>query len=542
VEISFLGGAGSVTGSCFHLKVNGLNLLVDCGMFQGKDGIEGRNSEPFNFEVDSIDYLLLTHAHIDHSGRIPLLYKKGFKGKVLSTAATFDLCQIMLRDAAHILEMEAEWQNRKAKRAGKKPVAPLYTMEEAVSSLERFQPVHYGEEVDLGHGVRVRFLDAGHILGSSMVEVFASEPKGTTKVVFSGDLGNKDQPIIRDPVPVDYADVLVVESTYGNRLHEDKKFSVEKLVCILRSTVERGGNVIIPAFAVERTQELIFTMNQLVESGQIPPIPVYIDSPMAISATEIFRRHPECFDRETSMMLFSGDDPLRFPGLGFTRTTEESKALNSLKGGGVIISASGMCEAGRIKHHLKHNLWRPECTVLIVGFMAQGTLGRRLQEGVKKVRIYGEEVQVRAEIQTLAGFSAHADQKGLLEWLEGFSRLPQRIFLVHGEKEASGELGRQIKKVFGLKAEIPASGQVFDLKNHRVSDLGAGWMVEKGAAGRQRLLALRERFERVLEFVSRSPLDPDGAFPVEQEYYLDELEELLMEFEGILGEGLEQAR
>ena len=455
MKVTCLGGAKTVTGSSFLLQAGGDKVLVDCGMFQGRKELRQRNQEPFSFDPAKISHVFLTHAHIDHSGLIPLLTKEGFRGKILTTPATVDLAGIMLPDSGHIQEMEAEWNSRKARRAGLPQVPPLYTVEEARRSLEYFQEAEYDEMYSLSPHLAVRFSDAGHILGSAIIEVFVTEGKENIKLVFSGDLGKSNQPIIRDPALVEEADYLFMESTYGARLHDDDDTKLEELASLIADTFQRGGNVIIPSFAVGRTQEILYYLNKLAQDEKIPSMPIYIDSPLAISATEIFSRHPQCYDLRMRRRLLKGEDPFNFPQVTFTPTTEESKALNELKGGAIIISASGMADAGRIKHHLKHNLWRPESTILLVGYQAEGTLGRRLVNGEKKVRIFGEEISVQARVEDLHGFSAHADQRELLRWLRKFKKYPRQVFLVHGEEESMETLAALIEDNFGLPTYIP---------------------------------------------------------------------------------------
>ncbi|HEY3316127.1 MAG TPA: MBL fold metallo-hydrolase [Bacillota bacterium] len=462
MKIGFHGATETVTGSQFLVETGGLRLLVDCGMHQGGEEAEGLNREGFAFDPSSVDFLLLTHAHIDHSGLVPRLVKEGFKGKIVVTPATGDLLGVMLADSAHIQEMEAEWQSRKRVRAGLPPVEPLYSVPDAERCQAYLRTLGYGTPGDLGRGVSVVYHDAGHILGSAIIEIRAEGKR----VVFSGDLGNRDTPIIRDPSRLDGADVVVMESTYGDRLHPCKQDKRSMLADVFRRTHERRGNLIIPAFAVGRTQELLYEINTLLDKREIAAARVFIDSPLAISATEIFKRHPECYDEEAQQLLASGEDPFEFPGVAYTRTSDESKALNNFDGGVTIISASGMCEAGRIKHHLKHNLWRPEATVLFVGFQARGTLGRYIREGHKMVRIFGEEIAVKAEIVSIDAFSAHADQTGLLDWLGAFHRNghhPERIFLVHGEPAAIQTLSEQVRSHYGQPAAIPQPHEVYEV-------------------------------------------------------------------------------
>lgn len=463
MQITFCGAARTVTGSCYLLEAAGRRFLIDCGMFQGSREIRARNREPFLFKPDSLDAVLLTHAHIDHSGLLPRLVRQGFRGKILATEATADLCTVMLPDSAHIQTMEAEWRNRKSTRAGRPLEEPLYTMEDAEKTLTLFQPVKYAEELAVFPGLRARFLDAGHILGSAIVEVWADEGAGATKLVFSGDLGQRGVPIIRDPTAIEEADYLFVESTYGDRLHEDIGDRRRQLAEAVAAAAKSGGNLVIPAFAVERTQELLYDIKLLAASRAIPEPRVYIDSPMATSATEIFRRHPDCFDAEAWAMLKDGQSPFEFPGLTFVRTVQESQALNQLQGGAIIISANGMCEAGRILHHLKHNLWRPEAHLLFVGYQADGTLGRRLLDGEKNVRVMGEDIAVRATIHSIGSYSAHADRDGLLAWLGAFKAKPRGVFLVHGEDQVLANWSATVRQELGWQPEVPSYGATYRL-------------------------------------------------------------------------------
>jgi len=455
MRVEFLGGARTVTGSATLLEKGSLKWLVDCGMFQGGKEIEERNWKIQPYQAKDLSFILLTHAHIDHSGLIPKLVKEGFRGKVICTKATLDLCEVMLQDSGRIQEVEAEWQNRKGRRAGKGEAGPLYTAEDAEKSLRYFQPVSYNETVPLADGLKVRFQDAGHILGSAMIEIWVQEGGEEKKIVFSGDLGNSDQPIVRDPSIVEEGDVLWLESTYGNRLHKSKEETVQELLKIVQEAIAHRAKVVIPAFAVERTQDIIYTLGQSIRSGALPPIPVYIDSPLAISATEIFKKNSDCFDRETQEILSGGENPLDIPGIIYTRTTEESKAINEDSRPGVIVSASGMCDSGRIKHHLKHHLWREESHIVIIGYQAEGTVGRRIVDGAKTVRLFGEEIAVNAHIHTLGGFSAHADQKGLLDWVSHFRNPQLEIFVNHGEEKISVELNQLVSERFHFKTTVP---------------------------------------------------------------------------------------
>ncbi len=473
MKVTFLGAAEIVTGSCYLIETDKKKFLVDCGLFQGKE--EELNDKPFEFDVDSIDFAILTHAHIDHSGRIPKLVKDGFNGPIYTTKATADLCSIMLPDSGHIQEMESEWKNRKRIRAGKELVQPLYTAEDAKQSLQCFQNLFYGDVLEIDDDISLRLMDAGHILGSSVVEIWIKEKGETLKLVFSGDLGQNNQPILKNPSIIKEADYLFIESTYGNRLHEKAEDSVERLREIIDKTVKRGGNVIIPSFAVGRTQELLYHLNELKEdkSNQfLEGVRVFIDSPLAISATRIFQENPQCFDEDTVKLLKSGDNPFEFDDLYFTRAAEESMQINNIKGGAVIISASGMCDAGRIKHHLKYNLWRPQASVVFVGYQAQGTLGRILEDGAAKVKILGDEIDVAAEIYKIEGFSGHADRDGLFKWLEAFDVKPKKVFVVHGEKDSASDFAGLISEKLGLDAVVPQIGETIDVELARAVSAG----------------------------------------------------------------------
>ena len=455
MRVEFLGGVRTVTGSATFLEKDSIKWLVDCGMFQGGKEIEKKNYNTGSYHPRELSFILLTHAHIDHSGLIPKLVREGFRGKVVCTKATLDLCEVMLRDSGHIQEMEAEWQNRKNRRSGGKGTAPLYTVKDAEKSLKYFFTVNYNEIISLTDGLKVRFQDAGHILGSAIIELWVEEGGEGKKLVFSGDLGSSGQPIVRDPSWIKEADLLWLESTYGNRFHKSREETSQELLKIVQEAIAHQAKVIIPAFAVERTQDIVYTLGQFMREGLIPSIPVYIDSPLAISATEIFKKNSDCFDRETKEILLRGENPLDRPEIIYTRTTEESKAINEDKGPGIIISASGMCDSGRIKHHLKHHLWREKSHIVIIGYQGEGTIGRRIVDGAESVRLFGEEIAIKAHIHTLGGFSAHADQKGLLEWLSHFENPQLEVFVNHGEEKVSMELSQLIRERFNLKAEVP---------------------------------------------------------------------------------------
>ncbi|OWZ84917.1 MBL fold metallo-hydrolase RNA specificity domain-containing protein [Natranaerobius trueperi] len=459
MKVTFLGAAKTVTGSSFLIETEHSKLLVDCGLFQGGRAKE-RNAKSISFDSKEIDFVLLTHAHIDHSGLIPKLIKDGFRGEVHATEPTVDLCGIMLPDSGYIHEMEANWKNRKRMRSNKPKVEPLYTAEDAYNSFGHFREQKYEQLVTLTPEIAFKFHDAGHILGSSILELWITEDGKQNKLVFSGDLGKPNQPIIKDPSIVEEADYLFLESTYGTRIHEDETTRSEKLAQVINETMKAEGNLIIPSFAVGRTQDLLYTINKLITEDKLESIPdVYIDSPLAISATEIFRRHPSMYDLKTRKFILDGESPFDSPYVTYTRTAEASKELNERQKGAVIISASGMCEAGRIKHHLKHNLWRSESTVLFVGFQAQGTLGRRILDGEKDVRIFGEEIAVKCRIESLDGFSAHADRDQLIDWVNKFVDKPDKIFLVHGEESVIKEFSKTVYDNTGIETYIPELGE-----------------------------------------------------------------------------------
>lgn len=459
MNIQFCGAATGVTGSCHWLTTEDHQFLLDCGQFQGGKEQEKQNYLPFPFPVDQIEFVVLSHAHIDHCGRLPLLAKRGFRGKIYCTDATADLLEVMLKDSAYIHEKEAEWQNRKNLRAGVDPVEPLYTIKDAEEALKLVSPVLYDQLIQINGHIKIVFNDAGHILGSAITELWIEEAGKSSKIVYSGDLGVMHRPILRDPTFIKSADYLILESTYGNRLHPANATSIEQLLEIVVKTTRRGGTVVIPAFAVGRTQELLFEFNKYYEEGtkykaDLEKLMIYVDSPMATTATEVFKRNAQVFDEETKDYILRGDMPLDFKNLVFTRTSEESKALNFDRTPKVVISASGMCDAGRIRHHLKHNLWDAKSSIVFVGYQAEGTLGRIILDGIKEVKLFGETIQVNAEIHNLEGFSGHADQAGLLEWLGGFKAKPKEIFLVHGEEEAKVEFAQKIKETYGYDTTI----------------------------------------------------------------------------------------
>ena len=450
------GAAKQVTGSCHLITCNERRILIDCGLFQGSRETELTNTEPFDFDPASIDALLLTHAHLDHCGRIPLLVKRGFRGHIFTTAATRELARVVMLDAANLQEGEA---NRAAKRQRKDEVeAPLYTINDALHALDFFAPdVSYGETLQITDGIRARFFDAGHILGSASILLELDDAKIQRRMLFSGDLGNSGRPIVRDPLPAVPADYVVMESTYGDRPHRSGPDSVEELYQAIRETYARRGNVIIPTFALERTQEILYYLHQGLRNGKLPEnLRVFLDSPMAISATEIFRRHPECFDLEFITELEHGD-PFDMPGLHFTRETSESMAVNSIESGAVILAGSGMCNGGRVRHHLKHNLWRERSSIVFVGYAAEGTLARRIVDGAASVKIFNEDIPVRAQVWTINGFSAHADQPALLDWLGDTPR--RKVFLVHGEYERGMRKLQELLQARGVVCQLPGMGE-----------------------------------------------------------------------------------
>ncbi len=509
MKLIFIGAAHEVTGSCHYLEVGNKHILVDFGMEQGVNTFE---NAPLPVEEAMIDYVLLTHAHVDHSGMLPLLYAKGFRGQIFTTEASADLCSIMLRDCAHIQTMEAEWKNRKLRRrAGASLVEPLFTMEDAEGCIKSIVPCDYNTEIEICQGVRIRFTDIGHLLGSASIEVWLTEEGMTKKLVFSGDIGNINQPLLRDPSPTATADYVVMESTYGNRCHDmDKVDYVAELAEILKETFDKGGNVVIPSFAVGRTQELLYFLrkikvNKLVEGHE--DFPVYVDSPMAVEATGIFQENRwECFDEEAMEYVNAGINPIAFAGLKLSITSDESKTINFDEKPKVILSASGMCEAGRIRHHLKHNLWRPECTILFVGYQSVGTLGRTILEGAKEVKLFGEPIEVRARVESMKGLSGHADKDGLINWINAFEEKPKKVFVVHGDDNACTAFTECLRVEYGHRAYAPYSGTIFNLLSNKFEFEAAPVLLKKrvqpatGAYARllaagQRLLAIIKKNE-----------------------------------------------
>ena len=548
MKITFLGAAKTVTGSNFLVEAAGKKFLVDCGMYQGKATEEKENEAPFLFDVSEIDFMLLTHAHIDHSGRIPKLYNDGYRNPIIATKATCDLCTIMLPDSGHIQEMEIEWRNKKRKREGKPELPPLYTAEDATKCLELFKRVKYDEIVEIDENIKVRFNDAGHMLGSSIIEVWATENDKTEKAVFTGDLGNNDIPLLASPTMIESADYLIMESTYGSRLHMRNDDKAELFLNIVSETLDKGGTVVIPSFAVGRTQEIVYELNKLKENRDdeefikkyktLMSVPVFVDSPLAISATEIFRENTDLFDDEVKEEMEKGDNPLEFPGLQFTRTADESKALNESNQSSIIISASGMCEVGRIKHHLKHNLWNPNSTILFVGYQAPGTLGSKLVNGEKKVKVFGEEITVNARIEYIEGYSGHADQEWLLNFVYSFIKKPKHIFLVHGEEDAQEVLKEKLLETTGIPVTIPDYGETYELND----EITMTNKIELTTRYKPLILEVIERMQKLKDEVSdmtkiiKEDIITEKAKDVEVALINEKIKELERQIVEIIGE------
>ena len=483
MKITFIGATHEVTGSCYYLEAAGKKFLVDCGMEQGPDYYENKD---IRVPPGELDFVLLTHAHMDHSGNLPAIYAKGFKGPVYATEATCNLCDIMLRDSAHIQMFEAEWRNRKAKRQGKPEFVPAYTMEDALGVIRNFVGCPYETGIILGEGLRVKFIDAGHLLGSSSIEVNICEAGVEKTIVFSGDIGNKNQPLIKDPAYFSKADYVVMESTYGDRSHGERPDYVRLLADVIQETFDRGGNVVIPSFAVGRTQEMLYFIRQIKAEGLIhghDNFKVFVDSPLANEATNIFGIHKyDCFDDEALELIRKGINPLSFPGLKISVTSEDSKAINFDDDCKVIISASGMCDAGRIKHHLKHNLWREDSTILFVGYQAVGTPGRALLEGTQEIKLFGEPVHVAAKICRMPGISGHADVNGLVDWIKAFEVKPQKVFVTHGEDTVTELFAARLRDEMNYDAYAPFSGTEFDLAEGEFLYEAEGVKIQKPVA------------------------------------------------------------
>lgn len=505
MKLTFLGATHEVTGSCYYLSACGKNIVIDCGMEQGVDRFE---NQQLPIGANAVDCVLLTHAHIDHSGMLPLLAKNGFSGQIHTTEATSDLCHVMLLDSAHIQEFEAEWRNRKAKRAGQPDYVPIYTTVDAEAAIKLFCGHPYGQKFELYPGITVRFVDAGHLLGSASIEVWINEDGVEKKIVFSGDVGNLHQPLIRDPSYVTDADYVLIESTYGNRNHTTTRPDyVKELSEIMQRTFDRGGNLVIPSFAVGRTQEMLYFLRQIKNEHLVTGhnYQVWVDSPLAIEATNIFHENGmDCYDEETMELVRQGINPISFEGLKVAVTSDESRAINFDPNPKVIISASGMCEAGRIKHHLKHNLWRRESTILFVGYQAVNTTGRAIVDGAQSVRLFGETIDIRAEIASLAGISGHADHDGLVSWLGHFEQKPQKVFVVHGEDEVCTAFTKELCDK-GYDAYAPYSGTRFDLASGEIEYAAKPVVVKKSYAAERaetmftRLMAAGRRLLTVIE-------------------------------------------
>ena len=462
MEITFLGAAGEVTGSCYFIKSGGHQVLLECGLKQGTPENEKRNRDPFPVAPGSIDAVVLSHAHIDHSGRIPLLVKEGFKGPIYATHASKDLCRIMLRDSAFLNEKETQWENKKRQRKGLRQLEPLYSIDDAKRAVRRFKGLGYDVEQEILPGIRVRFRDAGHILGSAIVELTLTEQGVTRKLVFSGDLGHNGAPILRDPTVVRDADLVMLESTYGDRLHRSWTETWQELREVMNNTQRARGNILIPAFAVGRTQEVLYLFGLHFQDWNLENWEIFLDSPMAIEATEVYLRHNDLYDHDAENLWLRHNKSNLLPNLHFCRTANQSMRLNRISRGAIIIAGSGMCTGGRIKHHLKHNIWRQECHVIIVGYQAEGTLGRSLVEGRSHIRIWGETIQVRAKIHTVGGLSAHADQTELIDWYKEFHGRPP-VVLVHGETGAQSTLAEKLRADLGARVKVAAEGERLDL-------------------------------------------------------------------------------
>ncbi len=506
MRLMFIGADHEVTGSCHYVEVGNTRFIVDYGMEQGSNPFE---NAPLPVPVGELDFVLITHAHIDHTGLLPLLGARGFKGPVYATIPTCDLCDIMLRDTAHIQEMDAEWRNRKARRAGRQETPPLFCMEDAESMLKQFVPCSYDTVIEVAPEVKIRFIDAGHLLGSASIEVWLKEDNVEKKIVFSGDIGNFNKPLIRDPQYVKEADYVVMESTYGDRYHQNGNNHINQLAAIIQRTLDAGGNVVIPAFAVGRTQEILYFIRHIKEEGLVTGhdgFPVYVDSPLAVEATSVFKNNMTiCYDEETRKLVEKGINPISFPGLYLSITSEDSKAINYNMSPKVIISAAGMCDAGRIRHHLKYNLWRPECSVVFAGYQAEGTLGRLLVDGTPSVKILGDAIDVQAKIETIDGISGHADRAGLFRWVDEFEKKPEHIFVVHGEDMVCEKFAMDLEEKFKVKADAPFSGSIYDLARGVFVQVAEGIPTKKESAPTRkaegvfaRLLAAGERLMTVI--------------------------------------------
>ena len=528
MKLTFYGAARAVTGSCHCVECAGRKVLIDCGLQQGQDE---RDNSLLDFHPGEMDDLIVTHAHIDHSGRVPLLIKQGFAGNIYCTRLTANLLSIMLRDSAHIQESDAAWETKRNKRAGKPAVEPLYTLADVEKTLRHVVTLEYGQEFQISENIRLRFTDAGHLLGSACAELWLTEGDETRKIVFSGDIGNRQQPIIRDPQPITEADFVVTESTYGDRLHDmaENPDYTGDLAAIIDETLGKGGNVIIPSFAVGRTQELLYFMREIKEQGLVKSVPdfqVYVDSPLAGEATRIFSGDLHGYLDEEAIEAIQGGALFQFPGVNITETSNDSKALNTDTRPKIIISASGMCDAGRIRHHLKHNLWRPESTVVFVGFQSPGSLGRRLLDGVSKVKLFGEEIAVRAKIVNFPGLSSHADRDGLLKWIHAYTPKPRHVFVVHGDAEVT-EIYAQTLRDRGFDAHAPDLTEVYDLLADRVTSPGVKPTPRKGAAASAAFARLEDLGRRLVKVIAASR----GRANKDLAKFADQLKNLLDKWE-----------
>lgn len=521
MKIQFCGASDGVTGSCHLIRTEKHQILLDCGQFQGGKVEEQKNFEEFPFDPTEIDCMILSHAHIDHCGRIPLLVKRGFKGDIYCTDATADLLEVMLKDSGYIHEKEAEWKNKKNQRAGRPLVEPLYTFNDAMDSLKYVKPVLYDQLIEINEDMKIVFNDAGHILGSAITEIWVSEGEEVSKIVFTGDLGVMERPILRNPVKIKKADYVIMEATYGNRLHPSNSLNVKELMDIIRKTAKRGGTTVIPSFAVGRTQELIYELNRVYDSDSeyrkdFEDLMVYIDSPMATTATEVFKRNAQVFDEETKEFITRGDNPLDFKNLQFTRSSQESMMLNANNKPKVIISASGMCEAGRIRHHLKHNLWDARNSIIFVGYQAEGTLGRMLVEGAKEITLFNEKVECKAEIHNLEGFSGHADRDGLIDWLKGLEKQPKQIFLVHGEMDAKEEFAKTVKEEVGFDTVVVKGNSEYELIRDEMitTKAAAEKEIDEGTINNttSNIFSVHRRIEDIL-YSARQALNDENISP-----------------------------
>ena len=507
MKIRFYGSAKEVTGSNMILEAAGKKVMIDCGLFQGSSATKAKNFEELKYNVNDIDYVLLTHSHIDHSGRIPLLYKKGYRGNVICTKATKDLCDIMLIDSANIQESDTEYKNHKRNRAGLEPLEPLYTIDDANIALKHFIAVQYHDLIKLDNNISVKFTDSGHMLGSSSITIYVTENKKTTIIGFTSDLGKKNTPIINDPEVIEKCDYLIMESTYGNRQHKVKSHPEELMFDIIEETINKGGTVIIPSFSVGRTQEMIYAFNKNLAIKKklsiFDKVPVYIDSPLSTSATEVYKKNAQFFDDEAKQYILSGNNPLDFPNLNFTKSVEDSKFLNRDDSPKIIISSSGMCDAGRIRHHLKHNLYKKKTTVLFVGYQAVGSLGRLLADGAKSVKIFGDTIDVRARIEMIDGFSGHGDMDDLDEYISQIKEKPEKIFLVHGEDDQLYPFAERIKEKFDIDTYIPDSFAYFELeKGDKTHELTHDRVLTKNTYDKLTLLELVTDVKRQVKDIS----------------------------------------